>query len=605
MGLAKLVALGAVTIAPFAACSSVTVAGGESESMQTSSKVNVLTRQYSADRAGANLQETTLTVDAVRASANRFHKLFSLPVDEKIETFPLFVSNVPGVGKNLVFITTMNNSVFAFDADTGAKVWQQSLGKAVHNPELAVVKPTSVNKNYGIAATPVIDTDTNTMYVVRWGYENNGKDPVQRLFILSLTDGEEQRPSLRIDAKVDVHHSNGSVSTTSFNHRGQIIRASLLLVRKPHPGKPDDKAVVIAAAGGEGATSPHGWIIAYDVAQLQSSTAARVPAVWCSSPKSGAAGIWMAGQGPSSDGLGNIFFATGNGGFDGVTEFGESFVKLAYTPPGSGSDASLAQIDSFTPFRDGDRDANHQDQDLGSASPLLLPGTNILAGGGKDGILYVMNRDAMGKRDFTKLLQKPFTATYLPTPGTDPVKNLDIISSHDPPRSSQVDGGKIHHFHSTPVFWESPNQGPLLFIWGENARLRALSFNGQTFDPKPAAFGVALPSVTTGGVGGMPGGSISVSSNGQNAGTGIVWGMHAINGDANKFVVAAIVRAYDASNFAIKPDGTKEIVEVWNSEMDPNDTLGNGTKIVAPMVANGKVYVATYDNRVQVYGLTR
>lgn len=600
--LSKLVAVGAVSIAPFAGCSS-TADTGESESMQTSSTIDVLTRQYTADRVGANLQESILNTANVKASAKRFHKLFSLPVDEKIETFPLYASNVPGVGKNLVFISTMNNSVFAFDADTGKQIWQQNLGAPIHNPELAAVKPFSVNKNYGIAATPVIDRDTNTMYVARWAYENNGKEPVQRLFVLSLTDGKEQKPSVKIDAQVQVHHADGTTTSTSFDHRGQIVRASLLLLRRPHAGQPDDKAVVIAAAGGEGPKSPHGWIVAYDVDQLQNASAERTPAVWCSSPKSGAAGIWMAGQGPSSDGQGNIFFATGNGGYDGATEFGESFVKLSYTPPADGNPASLAQVDSFTPFRDSDRDANHQDQDLGSASPLLLPGTNILAGGGKDGILYVMNRDDMGKRDFTKLLQTPFTATYIPIPGADPVKNLDIISSHDPPRSTPVDGGKIHHIHSTPVFWQSPNMGSLLYVWGENARLRALSFNGQTFDTRPAAFGDALPSKDTPGIGGMPGGSITVSSNGQNANTGIVWAMHAISGDANKAVVAGIVRAYDASNFVAKADGTKQIVELWNSDLDPKDSLGNGSKVSAPMVANGKVYVATYDNRVQVYGL--
>src|SRR5262249_40579248 len=150
------------------------------------------------------------------------------------------------------------------------------------------------------------------------------------------------------------------------------------------------------------------------------------------------------------------------------TDFGESFVKLHYEPGTDGRPPTLTVADTFTPFQDVNRDARHQDQDLGSAAPLLVPGTRTLAGGGKDGILYVMNRDDMGGDDFSKLVQAPFVASYVPTPGNDPVANLDIISSHDPPTQSPVDGGRIHHIHSSPVFYDSPDGGAFLYIWGEN-----------------------------------------------------------------------------------------------------------------------------------------
>jgi hypothetical protein len=540
--------------------------------------VVVPTRSYDNSRTGANLREKTLTVDAVRASSGKFHKLFTLPVDEKIETFPLYVGGMP---HDVVYVTTMNNSVYAFDAATGTELWHRNLGTAVSGAAFAKVKPFSVNTKFGIAATPVIDRDTSTMYVVRWAVEGaTSNDVVQRLYALKLSDGTDAAPSVKVDATVTV-----GGATASFDHTAQIVRASLLLLRKKRADGGFDKAVVISAAGGESATSAHGWIVAYDVANLSNP-----PAAWCSSPKSGAAGIWMAGGGPSGDDDGNIWFATGNGRYDGINDFGESFVKLAWSP------GRLDLVDSFTPFEDVNRDANHQDQDLGSAAPVLLPGTDIVAGGGKDGILYVMHRGAMGKQDFSKLVQAPFVASYIPTPGSDPVAHLDIISSHDPPTQSPVDGGHIHHIHSTPVFWNG-----MLYVWGENALLRALGFDGAHFDTTPLAKGNVTPSATAPGIGGMPGGMITLSANGTN--DGIVWALHAIDGDANKAVVKGILRAYDAQSFTTNSDGSKAIVELWNSEMDANDPIGSGAKIVPPMVANGRVFAVTYDNQVNVYGL--
>lgn len=595
-----LAAVLAASVVPMAACHADDAADAVDDESQLNGvrgSLDVLTRQYDNDRTGANLSEPFLNVDNVAQSSGKFHKLFSLQVDEKIETFPLYVAGSP---KNIVYVTTMQNTVFAFDADTGTQVWARWLGEPVSGAALHRVKPTTVNGKYGIAATPVIDKDTGTMYVVRWGVEGN--DVVQRLFVLKLADGTDQQPSLKLGGTMTTTGPGGT-KTATFDHGGQIVRASLLLLRKKHPGAPDDKALVISAAGGEHPTDPHGWILAYDVAGLQNPALGRTPAAWCSTPRSGAGGIWMSGGGPSGDADGNIYFATGNGRFDGITEFGESFVKLTYHPPANGSAPTLTLADSFTPFRDADRDARHQDQDLGAAAPILVPGTNLLTGGSKDGILYVMNRSDMGKEDFSKLAQRPFVASYVPTPGSDPVKNLDIISSHDPPTQSQVDGGRIHHIHNTPVFWTSPNLGGLVYIWGENALLRAMTFDGRRFSEQPIARGNATPSSTTPGVGGMPGGMISLSANGSVPRTGIVWALHAINGDANKEVVRGILRAYDASNFVTAPDGSKSIVELWNSEMSPGDSIGKGAKVVPPMVASGKVYAVTYDNHVNVYGL--
>jgi len=560
----------------------------------------VATRQYDNARTGANLEETTLNPDSV--GSGNFHKLFTMPVDDQIEIYPLYVADVGTANgqKNLIFTATMNNTVFAFDADNGSPVWQQTLGQPVTGRDFAKVKPKTVNKNYGVASTPVIDTETGLLYLVRWGMENGA--PVYRLFVLDIKNGSI-RSNVKIQAQVQVQGANGGTVTAQFDPPQQIVRASLLLIQAPRDDGGTDKVVVMAAAGGEDRHSAHGWVLAYNTKDLESGNA--TPAAFCTSPATGAAGVWMAAQGIAGGNDGTLYVTTGNGPFDGVTDFGESFLRLRYHSANDSAPASLELAGSFTPFRDVDRDSRHQDQDLGSASPLLIPNTDLVVGGGKDGILYTMNRSDMGGRDFNKLAQAPFVATYVPNSGFDPVKNLDQGSSHDPEFKSPADNGQIHHLHSTPSFWTSPELGSLLFVWGENARLRVFGFDGRQFSSQALAFGDAIPSKKATGIGGMPGGLISISANGNETHSGIVWAEHAIDLDANKVVCPGIVRAYDADHFRTNADGTKTIVELWNSEMTPSDSLGNGAKFTAPMVVNGRVYVPTYDKKIVVYGLTQ
>jgi outer membrane protein assembly factor BamB len=552
----------------------------------------VTTKQYDVARTGVNAQESQLTPESV--SGGKFHKLFSLPVDDQVETFPLYLAGVDTAGgrKNLVFIATMNNSVYGFDAVTGAQVWTQTLGTPVSGEAFARVKPATVNKRFGVAATPVLDPETGTLYVVRWGFEDGNK-PVYRLFVLDVKDG-----SVKANLKLD-----GKQENARFDHARQIVRASLLLLHVPRGDGAADKILIIAAAGGEGRHDAHGWVLAYDTNALAAGGEQPPAAAFCTTPHSGAGGVWMAAQGPAAAADGTFFVITGNGPYDGVNDFGESFLRLRFQRQSGNAPASLTRADSFTPFRDVERDNKHQDQDLGSASPMVIPGTNLVIGGGKDGILYVMNQADMGVRDFGKLVQPPFIATYIPQPGFDPVHKLDQATSHDPATPSQADDGKVHHIHSTPVFWASPDIGTLLYVWGENARLRVFPFHGDKFGTEALAFGEALPSKKATGIGGMPGGMLSVSSNGAVPHSGIVWAEHAIDFDANKIICAGIVRAYDADHFKTNPDGSKTIVELWNSEADQGDSLGNGAKFIAPMVANGRLYIPTYDNQVAVYGL--
>jgi outer membrane protein assembly factor BamB len=520
-----------------------------------------------------------LTPDAV-ARSGRFHRLFSLDVDDFVEASPLYAAGVSidGAARDVVYVATMGNTVYAFDADTGVELWQKSLGKPVTGLDLRIVKPHNIVPKFGIAATPVIDRDTSTMYVLRWSSEGFIAGPTYRIYALDLATGAEKRPSVKVNAKATAIGANGRRVEVTFNNRVQIMRSALLLRRHG-----TEKTLVMTASGTAIPVNfwgARGWVLAYDLDALDEP-----PAAWCSAPAGmGGAGIWMGGGGPSTDESGDIYVTTGNGPYDGTTQFAESFVRLHYAT------GELTRVGSFTPFVDSERDSRHRDQDLGASAPVILPGGAIV-GGGKDGILYNVNRADMGGRDTSKLLQPPFVASYTPAPGTDPVKDPDIISSHDPVYQGPADGGKIHHIHGAPVYWNGR-----LFLWGENATMRAFTYESGRLTP--AAEGNIIPSKDVGGIGGMPGGILSISANGQTEGSGIVWAQYAISGDPSMELAAGALRAFDASSF---PGG--QLVELWNSEASPGDALGNVSKFVPPVVANGRVYVATYDKRVQVYGL--
>ena len=198
--------------------------------------------------------------------------------------------------------------------------------------------------------------------------------------------------------------------------------------------------------------------------------------------------------------------------------------------------------------------------------------------------------------DFLKLKQPPRFFTYEPpnaaTIDASKVANLDKLYD-----------GKTHHLHGSPAFWCDPVRGPMLFVWGENERLRAWSIGA---DGKIAlvAKGNEVASAGVGGLGGMPGGFPIVTSNGRAPNTGIVWATAPLNGDANRFVVEGILRAYDASNLdpVNNPDDSPRLKLLWDSKQIPSNTF-NHAKFTPPVVADGKIFVATYDGRVDVYGL--
>lgn len=511
-------------------------------------QVSVTTQHNDAARTGANLSETVLNTGNV--NVNSFGKLFERAVDNQVYGQPLYVANVaiPGVGtRNVVYVATVNNSVYAFDADSPAAtapLWQVNY----NNPAAGIVPVdrTDVGQacgNYldfsgsiGVVGTPVVDAASQTIYLVARTKENGTF--VQRLHALDLATGAERPGSpLVIQASVpgtgDGHDAQNMVP---FNARTENQRPGLLLM---------NGIVYIAWASHCDQGPYHGWVIGYNATTLQQVV------VYNTSPNGGLAGIWQSGQGPAADASGNIYAITGNGSFDGEggASRGNSFIKLS--PAG-------VLLDWFTPYNWSF--LNSIDADLGAAGAMVLPDTNLVIGGGKQGILYVVNRSNMGHN----------------MAGSD----NQIVQSFQASTGGRIDG--------SPVYWNTPNNGPVIYLWAENDPLKAFRFNGTTFQTTPIAQSTARSA-------GMPGGMLSLTANGSTAGTGILWATLALNGSANHTIRPGILRAYDAS------DITREL---YNSEQNAaRDSMGNFAKFSFPTIANGKVYVATFSNKLVVYGL--
>jgi hypothetical protein len=217
----------------------------------------------------------------------------------------------------------------------------------------------------------------------------------------------------------------------------------------------------------------------------------------------------------------------------------------------------------------------------------------IVLGAGKDGVLYVLDQNNLGKgvgtrNGFGHLKSPPIFFTYFP--------GFNFDAKHPPDFNV---GGFTHHLHGSPVFWNSPDHGPMLFCWGENENLRAWNIDG-TGKVTYLARGHEVASAGLPPAGGMPGGMLTLSANGTNPHTGIVWSAGPLNGDANKHVVEGVLRAYDATEFGTNPDGSRYLKLLWDSKRLPGTF--NHDKFCPPVVWGGKVYVTTYDGRVDVYG---
>jgi uncharacterized protein (TIGR03437 family) len=340
-------------------------------------QINVLTANYDRYRSNSNLSETTLNPQTVNSAS--FGKIGSFPVDGQIYAQPLYVTgvNIEGVGsRNVVYIATMHNSVYAIDADaprSTTPLWAVNLGPSILS---AVFNFTDILPEVGILSTPVIDPKQGVIYVVSATLEKN--TPVFRLHALSLSSGSEQlNGPVTIRASVQGSGQGSNQGVLAFDPSMQLQRPGLALA---------NGRLYISFGSHADMGTWHGWLISYDASDLQ-----RQVAVFNSTPNGLGGSIWQGGRAPAIDELGDIYVVTGNGDYDGTSSFSESLLRLSDS--NEQGRTSLAIKEWFTP--ENWSTLNDNDWDFGTTGAILVPGTNLLLAGSKAGILYAVQRDGM------------------------------------------------------------------------------------------------------------------------------------------------------------------------------------------------------------------
>jgi outer membrane protein assembly factor BamB len=493
---------------------------------------DITTYKYDISRTGQNPTESVLTPANVNSSG--FGLLRILPADGNVDAQPLYLSGLTlqGATHNVVYVATENDSVYAFDADSGAVLWHVSLlasGETPSDPQGCG----QITPQIGITSTPVIDRSAGahgTLFVVAMS-KNAAATYYQRLHALDVTTGAELlNGPLVIQA---TYPTMGGTLVFAAQHYAE--RAALLL----------SQGTIYTSFTSHCDEQPYsGWVIAY-----RESTLAQT-AVFNAAPNSGGAGpaIWMAGGGPAADSSGNVYLLTANGafetslnsaGFPSQSDYGNSFLKLSGT--------SLAVSDYFAMSNEVAESA--QDEDLGSGGILLLPDLtdasnttrHLAVGAGKDGNLYVVSRDSLGK----------FSASS---------NNI----------WQELDGALAGGIWSTPAYYNQtvyygPVGGSLTAFTITAAKLAAASATTTTFT--------------------YPGTAAAISASGLS--NAIVWAHENSN--------PAVLHAYDATNLAR---------ELYNSSQAANgrDQFGAGNKFITPAIADGKVFVGTQSG-VAVFGL--
>jgi hypothetical protein len=510
-------------------------------------QVKVTTYHNDNGRTGQNLQETILTTSNVNAT--KFGKLFSQPLDGFTYAQPLYVSNVVipnNTTHNVVYVATMNDSVYAFDADNNAGSNSQPLWKVnFTNPAQGVTTvPASdlhcvdpVTTQVGIMSTPVIDTMTDTLYVVARTLESGTY--YHRLHALDITTGEEKVGGpVAIEATASGKGAGSIDGKITFSPLLQNQRSALLL---------RNGLIYIAWGSLCDYGQYRGWIMTYNATTLAKTAA------WVTTPNGSKGGVWQAGNGLAAGDYNDVFVSVGNGTYDvntGGTDYGQSVLRL-----GRPAGGTLPVKDYFTPYNVAAY--NNSDLDVGSSGLMLLPDQitgphpHLLVQGDKKGNLYLINRNNMGhfnSRNNNQIVQYITSAT----PG----------------------------MWSSPAWWNNN-----VYVGGSGDFLRAFSFNPTTGFLSPTSTSQTYLRYS------YPGTTVSTSSNGTS--NGIVWALN--NGQWAESGGVASLHAYDATNLARQLYTT-----VTNA---PRDNPGGGPiKFTVPTVANGKVYFTTQTN-LAAYGL--
>jgi hypothetical protein len=495
---------------------------------------------YHADQYRTGVNSRELALSAATVNRTSFGKLFSYQVDGQIYAQPLYVANlnIDGTFHNVVYVATEHDGVYAFDADGRLQfpLWYRSLLDPAHGvTTLSKQANGLISPEIGITSTPVIDPGTQTIYVVALTVEND--TPIHRLHALDLATGSE-----KFGGPLQI---SGSYAGVTFNSGRQLQRPVLLLLNGD----------VYIGFGSHGDYPPYqGWLFAYSA----NSGSLQQIAILSTAPSAGGAAVWMSGDGPAADDSGNLYVVTGNGDFNlntGGMVAGDSFLKLG----------SLLQVlDYFTPSNWSY--LNTQDLDLGSGGLILPPaqpdalGLNLVICGGKDGLIYVVNRDNMGH--FSASNSNDAALQKVPLGGPEPTNGNWF----------------------TPAVWQN-----WIYFGATNDSIKQYQFTNGLLSSAPLAQSAQKFA--------YPGATPTISTDGT---SGILWVLDnsayfggTPDGDVNT-PGPAVLHAYRADNLGD---------ELYNSaQAGSHDTAGTAIKFTTPTIANGHVYVGGA-GALTVYGL--
>jgi hypothetical protein len=540
------------------ATNSLDVANTVSVAVAVTDLTGITTYHYDVARTGQNLQEYALT--PARVSSGNFGLRWSCPLDGPAYAQPLYVANlsINGGTHNVLFVVTMNDSIYAFDADNpGCMIyWQRSFinpGAGITTQSSAGSGCNDVLAGYGINGTPVIYPSAQTLYLVAATTENGTN--VQRLHALNLATGAERANSPAV-IQATVSGTGDGGTTVTFNPINQNQRLGLALT---------DGGVVIGWSSHCDSWAWHGWIMLYNATLLTQTAAFNV------TPNGSDGGIWMSGGAPALDSSGNMFLSTGNGEFDATNyvarppapnnDYGESFLNLSPT--------TLAVQDFYTPSQNASWTSN--DLDLSSGGITVLPDgsgptghPNVLVGADKQAHLWMIDRNNMS--GFSPTADN--TVQYLTLPNDT---------------SCLSDGQCVY---ATPAYWNGT-----IYIGIEWGPLMALPLSGGLI---PSNGQVAIAASQSAENYGYPSPTPVISA--SPAGGAIAWVLDNNASGTDNGATAlgpAILRAYDATNLR---------TTLYSSAALPADTGGNAVKFTVPVVANGHVYVAGA-GALTVYGM--
>ncbi len=488
-------------------------------SLCLSATAQVTTQHNDISRTGVNDSETILTPGNVNSA--HFGKLLSVAVDGFITGQPLYMPTVSlpdGSTHNIVFVATMHDSVYAIDAKNGAVLWTRSL--LPHNASTIPISiegcPDTGFTEVGILGTPVIDTSNNTLYVVAKTLE--GTATRFRMYALDIATGRDRIPATIITGMVAT--AAGIKTFAPANHHQ---RPGLLLSN----GK------VYVAFGSNGCDyNANGWIMAYDSASLQQTAVFNADG-----DQSFGGSIWQSGKGLAADNAGNLFFATANGILDpNNQDYGDAIVRLT---------GSLIPTDYFSPYIHSILDAD--DYDLGSGGVILLPDqpyttTHLLVAAGKEGTVYLLNRDNMGQ------FRPDQDAVVQTIPGGLP---------------TVLGGGTGAAFWNNTIYYSTA------------LGIRVFTLNNGALSP------ASIPSIASKASGkGLP----SISANGS--ANGLVWALRGVS------YTKPFLAVYDAQAMTM----------LYSSATNPRDAVGPIAHFATPTIANGRVYLGT-QSQLLIYGL--